>query len=59
MKFNVSTQYRDQLFIHQMGGTVNIRLIQVDAGVSVQSANFIKSCQGAGFGAYGYITIGF
>ena len=59
MKFNVSTQYRDQLFIHQMGGTVNIRLIQVDAGVSVQSANFIKSCQGAGFGAYTYFTLGF
>ena len=59
LKLGVSTQYRDQLFIHQLGGTVNIRLAQVDAGISVQSANFIKSCQGAGFGAYGYVTVGF
>ena len=59
IKLGVATQYTDQLFIHQIGGTVNIRFIQVDAGVSVQSANFVKSCQGAGFGAYGYVTVGF
>lgn len=58
-KINVSTQYKDQVFIHQLGTTLNVRFIQVDVGASFQSADFIMSCQGSGFGAYAYVTVGF
>ncbi len=59
LKFSASTAYKDQVFIHQLGTTVNIRFLQIDLGASLQSADFIKSCQGAGFGAYTYFTLGF
>jgi len=58
-KLGVSTQYRDQLFIHQLGTTLNVRLLQFDLGISSQSASFKKSFSGAGIGAYTYVTIGF
>ena len=59
LKIGVSTQYTDQLFIHQVGATVNIRFIQLDVGVSAQSSSFTKSMAIAGAGAYAYVTIGF
>ena len=43
IKVGVSTQYKDQLFIHQLGTTFNIRLIQLDLGISSQSSSFKKS----------------
>ena len=58
-KLGVSTQYKDQVFIHQVGTTLSIRFIQVDVGVSTQSATFKKSFEGAGVGAYAYVTVGF
>ena len=59
IKVGVSTEYRDQLFIHQVGTTLNIRLIQIDLGLSSQSTNFKKSLSVAGVGAYAYLTLGF
>ena len=58
-KIGVSTQYKDQVFIHQLGTTLSIRFVQVDVGVSTQSANFKKSFEVAGVGAYAYVTVGF
>ncbi len=58
-KVCVSTEYRDQMFIHQVGTTVNVRLFQIDLGVSSQSANFKKSLAVAGVGAYAYVSVGF
>ena len=58
-KLGVSTQYTDQVFIHQLGTTFSLRFVQLDLGVSTQSSNFKKSFEGAGVGAYAYMTIGF
>lgn len=58
-KLGVSTQYTDQVFIHQLGTTFSLRFVQVDLGVSTQSSNFKKSFEGAGVGAYAYMTVGF
>ena len=59
VKLNASTQYVDQIFIHQLGGTVNLRIVQLDMGASLQSADFKKSFSFSGFGAYAYATVGF
>ena len=58
-KVGVSTQYKDQLFIHQIGTTVNVRVFQLDTGISTQSSSFTKSFAVAGVGAYAYVTVGF
>lgn len=58
-KLNVSTEYKDQVFIHQLGTTINLRLVQFDFGISTQSSNFIKSMEVAGLGGYAYVSVGF
>jgi len=58
-KLNVSTEYKDQVFIHQLGTTINLRLVQFDFGISTQSSNFIKSLEVAGLGGYAYVSVGF
>ncbi len=57
--FTLSTEYTDQVFIHQFGASANIRFAKIDTGVSVQSADFMRSFTGSGFGAYVYMTMGF
>ena len=59
IKVGVSTQYKDQLFIHGVGGTLNIRLVQLDVGISSQSTSFKKSLSVGGIGAYAYVSVGF
>ena len=58
-KVGVSTEYTDQIFVHQFGTTVNLRVFQLDFGISTQSSSFIKSLSVAGVGAYTYVTFGF
>ena len=58
-KVGVSTQYRDQVFIHQLGTTLNIRIFQIDLGLSSQSTSFTKSMSVAGIGGYAYVSVGF
>lgn len=58
-KVRLSTEYTNQLFIHQLGTTLNIRILQLDLGVSTQSSSFTKSMAVAGIGAYAYVTMGF
>ena len=59
IKVRVSTEYTDQLFIHELGTTLNVRVLQIDLGVSSQSSSFKKSMAVAGLGGYAYITMGF
>lgn len=59
IKLGLSTEYTDQVFIHQLGLALNLRFLEIDAGVSAQSANFFKSFTGSGFGAYAFATFGF
>ncbi len=58
-KLTLSTEYKDQVFIHQLGTSLNIRFCEVDFGLSLQSANFKKSLEVAGVGAYVYVICGF
>ena len=59
LKLCASTEYTDQLFIHQLGTTVNVRVFQLDLGISTQSSNFKKSLAVAGVGGYAYVSMGF
>ena len=59
LKISLSTEYTDQIFIHQLGTVVNIRLIEIDTGVSIQSSDFAKSWLVSGVGAYVVFCIGF
>jgi len=57
--FTLSTEYTDQMFMHQFGFDVNVRFLEVSTGISVQSSDFLKSFIGSGFGGYVYMTFGF
>ena len=58
-KVGLSTEYTNQMFKHQIGTSVNVRLIQLDFGISSQSSSFKKSFEVSGVGAYAYVTVGF
>ena len=59
LSFEASHSYYDEIFKNEFKVAVNIRLVEVDAGVSLQSANFAKSFQGAGLGAFVSVALGF
>ncbi|MBR1640132.1 MAG: hypothetical protein IJ688_12165 [Treponema sp.] len=59
LKLSLSTEYTDQVFVHQLGAVVNLRLVEVDAGVSMQSSSFTKSWLITGLGAYVVLCVGF
>lgn len=59
LKFSISTEYTRQVFINQLGVVLNLRLLEIDAGVSMQSVSFTKSWLGSGFGAYLVFAMGF
>jgi hypothetical protein len=48
LAFTFSTGYEDKLWKHGVGFTLNLRAMQLDAGASVQSENFVQSFKGAG-----------
>lgn len=47
-----SSAYLSEVFVHQVGFMLNFRVAELDFGVSAQGANFSRSCQGSGFGAF-------
>lgn len=59
IKASISTEYTNQIFKHQIAFGINIRLIEIDCGVSLQSTNLMKSFSNNGFGAYAIVSIGF
>lgn len=54
-----STSYIDQLFIHQAALGLNLRVIEIDVGASLQSSTFASSFSMTGFGAFATVSIGF
>ena len=54
-----STEYIDRVFAHSFIASLNLRLIQFDAGVSFSSINFVKSFTGSGVGAFVAVSVGF
>ena len=59
LSLSLSHSYMDELFKNEMALAFNIRLVEVDAGVSFQSPNFTKSFTGAGIGAFVTVCVGF
>lgn len=59
LNFEMSHSYTDQMFKNEFAIGLNIRLVEVDAGVSFQSTSFAKSFTGAGIGAYVTACVGF
>lgn len=59
LKASISTEYTDQIFMHSLNAVVNLRFVEIDAGVSLESDDFKKSFKGAGVGAYVSAVIGF
>ncbi len=59
LSLSLSHSYMDELFKNELALALNIRLVEVDAGVSFQSPNFTKSFTGAGLGAFVTLCIGF
>lgn len=55
----VSTEYLDKCFSHSFITSINLRLIQLDLGVSVSSTDFEKSFQGTGLGGFVSVAVGF
>ena len=59
LNFEISHSYYDELFKNEFALALNIRLVEVDAGISMTSASFAKSFTGAGIGAFVTVAIGF
>lgn len=59
LSFELCHSYYDEVFKNELAVQLNIRLVEVDAGVSLQSTNLAKSFTGAGFGAFVTVAIGF
>lgn len=49
---DLSTAYLKEIFVHQVGIMMNFRVIEFDAGISAQGANFARSTRGTGAGLY-------
>lgn len=59
LKASVSTEYTDEVFIHSLSAVLNLRFLEVDAGVSLQSPTFARSFDAAGLGANVSVIVGF
>ena len=57
--FQVSTSYLDRCFSHNVVGGINLRLIQIEAGLGLSSTDFIKSFQITGINGFVSFAIGF
>lgn len=59
LSFNVSHSCYDQVFKNEFALEFNIRLLEIDVGVSSESTSFAKSFRGAGVGAFVTLCLGF
>jgi hypothetical protein len=55
----ISTGYFDKLFMHQLNIMINCRILEIDAGVSLQGENLVQSFKGTGLGAHVGVFLGF
>ncbi|MCQ2576615.1 MAG: hypothetical protein MJ162_07705 [Treponema sp.] len=59
LKLTVATEHMDEIFKNKVELGMNVRLLEIDAGVSVASKSFTKSFTGGGVGAYLVVCMGF
>jgi len=55
----VSTEYMNQIFKHEAAMMFNVRLLEIDAGVSLSGTDFANSWRGKGFGGFLTVSMGF
>lgn len=55
----VSTEYTKQMFKHEAQLMINIRLMELDLGVSLYGSDFVSSLEGKGFGGFLTFCFGF
>ncbi len=55
----VKTAYIEQVFIHQLAFGLNVRVIELDVGISSQSSSFVSAFKGSGLGAFVALHVGF
>ena len=55
----LSTERTDEIFKHKATLALNFRLVEVDAGIALESANLQTSFKGSGLGAFVTACIGF
>jgi hypothetical protein len=56
---NIGTRLEDLVWKERVGVALNLRVIELMAGITTQSQQFLKSFQGAGFGVDVGLRIGF
>lgn len=54
----LSTEYTDQIFKNQLQTKLNLRIVELDLGVSLESSAFAKSFSTSGFGAFVSVSAG-
>lgn len=59
LSLELTHECMDEIYKNQLALALNIRLVEVDAGVSMASTNFTKSFTGAGLGAFVTVAVGF
>ncbi len=59
IRTSLSTEYTDRVFKNQVAFGVNARIIEINAGISLQAANFSKSFTGSGLGAFVVVSVGY
>ncbi|MCR4736495.1 MAG: hypothetical protein K5829_15975 [Treponema sp.] len=58
LNFDLSTERTDQIYAHKASFGINIRLVEVNAGVSLASSSFLKSFAATGVGAFVNVAVG-
>ena len=59
LKTTISSQYYEQLFIHQVEVSLNVRLLELSVGINAQASDFVRSCSGGGVGALVAVKLGY
>lgn len=59
LKASLSTEFTDRVYKNQFAVGVNLRVFEIDAGISLQAANFGKSFTGSGLGGFFVVSVGY
>ena len=59
LQFSVSTERTDEVYKHKAMLSLSVRVVQVDAGVALESTSLANSFKGQGIGAFVALYVGF
>lgn len=58
IKLSLSTEYTNQIFIHEISAALDLLFVEVHAGLSMNAANFVNSFNFKGIGGHVSISLG-